>query len=246
VFSDDFPGSSLNAAKWTNHIWYDPGGAQNPAVEITVSNSVLKLQGLWWAPFSNWAELFVTTGPSDAQTADAIWKGKYGYFECRMRYNAAPSSLAAFWLSAYEYSQSPENVMPSCPPCQTASGHCYNAEIDIFEALALDTGMAYGTLHKNTGDRYSTNDQINAGSDHQTSQDLTQWHTHAVKWTASEVTWYMDNVQLHTTSPFDSTPQEMFIVLSSMPDSGSGWEGGPPNDQIPCVVEYDWVKVWQQ
>ena len=70
------------------------------------------------------------------------------------------------------------------------------------------------------------------------------FHTYAVRWTSSDVRWYLDGVQVGQAAPFDSLNQPMHIMFYQWPQS---WSRDPdattPNT---LDIEVDWVRVWQK
>ena len=79
----------------------------------------------------------------------------------------------------------------------------------------------YGTEHRNTGDDCGTSDP-SRGAITQPKKLAGDWHTFAVKWTPTDVTWYVDNVQQGSPQAlFDSGAQQMIIALTMQ---GCGWD----------------------
>jgi Glycosyl hydrolases family 16 len=72
-----------------------------------------------------------------------------------------------------------------------------------------------------------------------------QWHTYATLWTASQVCWYIDDVQTHCAPTYaDTANSPMFLLLQMWI---GGWTSGT-NSSTPDELrtEIDWVSVWQR
>jgi Glycosyl hydrolases family 16 len=118
------------------------------------------------------------------------------------------------------------------------------AEIDVFERVDSSVRSHNGALHRNSARVCNVPDQFN--DNHLTSDvgtDLASgFHTYEALWTSSTVTWYIDGRELKHAPVYDSTDQEMFIILSI----GLGEWGSPGAAPAELETEVDWVRVWQK
>jgi beta-glucanase (GH16 family) len=121
-----------------------------------------------------------------------------------------------------------------------------NAELDILEGQGSQPRRMYTTLHRNTAGRCGIPDTWKPSPNYfDAASNLTgTWHTYAVRWTPTDVKWYLDDVLVNQTPVYDSTNQPQFMILSS---NVGGWMGEPdattPDN---LVTDVDWVRVWQR
>jgi beta-glucanase (GH16 family) len=171
------------------------------------------------------------TSRRDTQAATRSFR--QGYFEARVNWTGGQGAFPAFWLFATAHSFGID-----CPP--------YTPELDILEETGTQPNVFVGTLHRNTSGPCGVPDTINGNNWHPTSIDQSNsWHTYSALWTATTVTWYLDDVPLMSIPVYDSTNQDMFMIFSSR---GTGSWDGNYNSTTPSVldVQVDWVRVWQK
>ena len=75
--------------------------------------------------------------------------------------------------------------------------------------------------------------------------DLTAgFHTYSALWESTSVTWYLDGRKLMDAPVYDTTDNDMFLILDMWT---GGWTRGP-NVGTPAELctEVDWVRVWQK
>jgi beta-glucanase (GH16 family) len=227
VFRDDF--NTLNRVVWDDHIWYDesPSPAWGPTFQ-TAENGVLHLRTQ-----RDW--IGDTGQPYPYNTITTQTSGKtfeYGYFEARMKWPAGHGSWPGFWLYSYQHAIDQNQ-------CTTQAG-----EVDVMEGQGSEPSVFYGTVHSNTNG-CSPSDQQNGNNWQDVGHDLTSdFHTYAVQWTPSTVTWYLDGVETHSAPTYATDNQPMFLLLQE-------WVGGwtyDPDSSTPDVLDnqVDYVTVWQQ
>ena len=200
-------------------IWWNPTA---PANSIFVQNGILNLVS---RRSQGYADITLST---ESSTSSGRWK--QGYFEARMKWTKGAGAWPGFWLMGYAHSQGID-----CPPLIS--------ELDVFEGQGTEPTTFYGTLHRNTNSGCGVQDQTNDGW-HQVPDMTTAFHTYSARWTLTEIKWYLDDVLVGTAPVYDSTDQEMFILLQM-------WIGGwtsDPNSSTPdeLKTEVDWVRVWQK
>src|SRR4051794_3181906 len=228
VFRDDF--NTLDRSVWDNHIWYDetPNPAWGSDFQSVDSNGILHLHSA--------RSMIGDTGePYPYNTITTQTSGKtfqYGYFEVRMKWPKGDGAWPGFWLYSYKHATDSNQ-------CTTQAG-----EIDVMEGQGSEPNNWYGTVHSNTNG-CSPSDNQNGNNFQETNTDLTAgFHTYAVKWTASSVTWYLDGVQTHSAPTYATDNQQMFLLLQE-------WTGGwtkDPDSTTPADLDnqIDYVTAWQQ
>ncbi len=157
-----------------------------------------------------------------------------GYFEAYLNC----TDWSQFWLFCALAPYHPQYTVASNPLT-------YNNEIDIIET---DPGTAYTnnvttTIHYNTNGYGGVPDQINLNNVNSISNGPVcgKWHTYGVLWTQSQVTWYVDNVQVCTAPTFDSTWQPAQLILTAQP----GGVAGSQSTVNPAITQVQWVRVWE-
>ena len=231
VFRDDFSGTVLDPAVWTpKEFWEDdprPGA-------VVVSDGTVKIRNA--RPYID--DQSITTGPSWGADDPVKKAWKFGYFEARMRFTDAKGSWPAFWLISEAHATWPN--WPACPEPDL------NFELDIMEYQGDEPTQFYGTEHRNTGDVCGTADNTRSVFT-KPGKLAGGWHTFSVLWTATSVTWYVDDVQQGAPQPlWDSGDQRMFISLTMQAcgwDSTNACGSTTPN---PLETEVDYVDVWQK
>ncbi len=142
---------------------------------------------------------------------------RYGYYEirCRTEYKARTTWPAA-WLGL----------------------NANNTELDLFEWFhhSYDDGMGPNQSHHFKDDR---NIIVNLHD----SIDPSDWHTYAVLWTPSEISFYVDG-QFHYSSPaWAEANDEIYLLLTSSPDQNLTTHS--PGDSYPDFY-VDYVRIWQK
>jgi beta-glucanase (GH16 family) len=212
-------------------------------------------QGRWWHPdntppgsiYAGDGALHLVSRRSDGypdintstESDPTPAKFKRGYFEARMRWTGANGAWPGFWLSSFTHARNTHLPNPACP-----GPECLDAELDVFEGQGSEPNVYYGTLHRNSCTCYG-GDETNSNAIQDAGLDLAaDWHTYAASWTASAITWYLDGRPLMTAPTFDSTDQDMFLILQMWI---GGWTKGT-DASTPASVEtqVDWVRVWQR
>ncbi len=175
----------------------------------------------------------------------------YGYFEARMKFNGAPGQWSAFWL------QSPTLGSPVRDPA--AAG----VEMDIAEhrarCVSAPPPIAPETC---TADNVITNRIHQAliwdgyGADSKSAEQLSDplaglrngsWHTWALRWTPTDLTFYYDGTPVwFRTGPISLRSE--YIVLSS--EVGQSFAGAIPpagygsRETTRTNMQVDYVRVW--
>jgi beta-glucanase (GH16 family) len=246
AFSDDF--DILDRAIWDDHIWYDESPHASWTGFQEVENGVLHLRtsrNFFWGGGANdnYPTNTVTT-----QTSGQTFT--FGYFEARMRWTGGNGAWPAFWLMSYRHANNqPPAGWPEpnlyCVLNGLPQALCYAAELDVFEGQGAQPETFYGTVHLNSCNCYGVTNEQNDNNWHNTGIDLTAgFHTYAMLWTATAITWYLDDVALMSAPVYDSTNQPMFLLLQTWTGGWTGGTDGTTPDLLDTQV--DWVRVWQQ
>jgi hypothetical protein len=221
VFEDNFDtyAPDTPGSAWSSDVWW---ANDDPADAKFVQNGMLNLVSRRSQGFPN-----IETETHDRRQ----WQE--GYMECRMRWTGATGIWPACWLIADAWAD---------------NGTCASAEIDIFEGQGTHPNTMWGNIHRHSGSHVKDCGQVSNHLVWHISQSrlADNFHTYAVKWTASEVCWYIDDVQVATCQPtYDTTDTPMFMILSTQL---GGWEAGntPASTTNEFRTEWDWVRVWQQ
>jgi beta-glucanase (GH16 family) len=219
VFEDNF--DTFNTAIWSDGIWHENN---DPADAKFVRKGVLHL-------VSRRSQGY----PAIQTTTDGTRSWQQGYMECRMRWTGAQGAWPACWM----LSQGWRNT----GSCDTPA-----AEIDIFEGQGRRRNTFYGAIHRHSGTHVRDCGTVAHNTNNaqlQSSRLADNWHSYAVKWTAAEVCWYLDDVNTHCWPTYDTTDNSpMFLILGQVI---GGWEGGADSTTPEEVRnEIDWVRVWQR
>ena len=206
--------------KWHDHIWYD---LYPPAGAIFGRNGILHLVSKRSDGFPN---ITLSTYHPDAAPRTTF---RYGYFAARMKWDPTNGAWPGFWLLSSNWA-----AKGTCPP--------YPSELDIFEGQGAQPTTFYGTLHRSTNSE-CVKDQTNSNAQQQVPNVTTGFHTYAALWTDTEVIWYLDDQEVLRAPVFDSTNQNMFLMLDSWV---GGWTTKPDSGVSELDTQVDWVRVWQK
>ncbi len=241
TFADEFD-AALDPSVWTMKQYWE---TEPPPGAVVVSNGTVKINNFRPYPFTDQS---ITTGPY--WYGDPVKKSwQFGYFEARMKFSGGKGSWPAFWLISKAHATSPN--WPACPEPDN------NFELDVMEFQGDEPTQFYGTEHRNTGDRCSSVDtdcRANCTAPLDDTRSVFTnpgvlagaWHTFSAKWTATDITWYVDDVSQGSQPLFDSGDQQMYIALTMQ---SCGWDNTndcDANTPDPLTTEVDWVRVWQK
>lgn len=218
VWSDEFDGVALDAAKWE----YRQLGKRNDAVNAKDSVT-LDGQG----------HLLITT----RVVGDAVHCGMiatthqrqwtFGYLECRAKMARQTGAWSAFWL------QSEDMAKPGGTPATRG------AEIDVYEYFKHHgTGLIdHAVLWNGYGKGGGTTGQVN-----RLVTDLEEgFHTFGLQWTPTEYVFYIDGVESWRTDQHVSHHPE-YIILSTEMLRKYGFDPA----KFPDAATFDYVRVYQR
>ena len=178
-------------------------------------------------------------GPCQYTSARLITKGKfdlkYGRFEARIKVPRGQGVWPAFWMLG-------NNI--------DTAGWPQSGEIDIMENIGREPSIVHGTVH---GPGYSGANGIGTPFSLSGNTPFADgFHTYAIEWSASEMRWYVDNIQYQVLTP-KNLPQgstwvfdhPFFMILNFA--VGGSWPGNPDaNTTFPQAMQVDFVRVYRR
>lgn len=241
TFDDEFNTLNLwngTSGTWDTNYWYNPlhgrGGSLSTNGEQEwyinsndpktasvkpwrVSNGVLTITG---APAAGAIQPLIdnyqyTSGELNSYHS---FSQLYGYFEIRAKLPAGQGLWPAFWLL-------PENG--SWPP-----------EIDIFEVLGNSPTTLYTSAHIEVDGR-----EVNYGPATTVPDTSKAFHTYAVDWEPTTITWYFDDKQVFKMA----TPQSMDVPMYMTTNLavGGSWPGDVNGTTpFPANMQVRWIRVY--
>jgi beta-glucanase (GH16 family) len=233
VWADEFAGSALDTSSWRAHSERRLDALSTPDA-VSVRNGVLTITTYTGSDGVHRTGFLTTEGRFET---------RYGYFEARIRFNDAPGSWCAFWLS------SPTIGVPLGDPGNAG------VEIDVVEHRATDQGgwdalrdMVALNLNWDGYDANKKNVQrvlpLPGGGPVQGV-----WHRYGVLWTASGYTFYVDDVPLwRTDAAISHRPQDLRLTCEV---ANGSWAGTVPaggygsRATSTARMEVDYVRVFQ-
>ena len=240
-FEDNFDGTTLNLAVWTPHsFWESPEPGS-----VSVSNGTLKILNNRSGGYRQ--EISVQSGP-EFSGSPSRYDFTYGYAEVRMKFTGGRGSWPAFWLAAV--SQSDWANWPNCPK-RNEAGQLIpqaNYELDIMEHQGDEPNTFYGAQHSNSNGTCGVPDNNSQSVTVNTGASLAdEFHVFSVKWTLTEMRWYVDEAQVgETRNTLPESNQRMYILLTMQ---ACGWDSTnscTTETLDNLITEVDWVRVWRQ
>ncbi|HVT41462.1 MAG TPA: glycoside hydrolase family 16 protein [Acidimicrobiales bacterium] len=241
TFDDEFNGTSLDASKWTAQQTANSGYHSGPEcfmddpANVSESGGTLNLTAEQTAPFTCDTPFlaYQTQYTSGMVSTYQHFSQAFGLFEVRAKDSGTTEQglQSSFWLY-------PETLSYGAWP---ASG-----EIDIAELFSEYPQLAIPYLHYN-----GSSSDPDATNDHCVIGDPGQFHTYAVEWTPSSMSFLYDGATcltdhwnpqspLENPAPFD---RPFFICLTQALGitTNSFVAGSTP---LPATTSVDWVRVW--
>ena len=231
VWSDEFSGSSINAANWGFDLG-NSGFGNNELQNYTsrsenarIVNGMLVIE----ARRENLGGSAFTSARLKTQGKQSF--GVNTWVEARINAPEGQGIWPAFWMLGNSISTI---GWPSC------------GEIDIMEIQGQNPFRNFGTIHwadvngghASFGGIFNSSTSLTAG-----------FHTFAVSRTGSSIKWYVDRVQygeanisggINSTSEF----QGPFFILLNVAVGGN-FVGSPDGSTVfPQQMQVDWVRVW--
>lgn len=232
LWSDEFDGTSLDQSAWTFET--GGGGWGNQELEYYQQNNVSVHDGYLVITAKK-----ETVGSNNYTSSRIKTQGKksfkYGRVDIRAVLPKGQGIWPALWMLGSNIDTTP---WPAC------------GEIDIMEMIGGGAGRdnkVYGTAH--WGDGNTTNHVQYGGSKVLSSGIFAdEFHVFSIVWTASSITWYIDDVQYNV---IDTTPsglsefQNPFFLVFNVAVGGQ-WPGNPDGSTtFPQSMVVDYVRVFQ-
>ena len=231
VWSDEFNGSTINAANWG----FDLGGGgwgNNELQNYTsrpenarIANGMLVIE----ARRENFGGNAFTSARLKTQGKQSF--GINTWVEARINAPEGQGVWPAFWMLGNSISTV---GWPSC------------GEIDIMEIQGQNPARNFGTIHWAD----ANGQHVSFGGIYNSSTSLTAgFHTFAISRTSTTIRWYVDRIQyaeanisggINSTSEFQGP---FFIILNVA--VGGNFVGSPNAGTVfPQQMQVDWVRVW--
>jgi Ca2+-binding RTX toxin-like protein len=170
---------------------------------------------IWARPSTN-GEIFGYDYTSGFISTKESHAQTYGYFEMRADIPDATGAWPAFWLI-------PEDG--SWPP-----------ELDVMEVLTSDPRATWTTQHSAEGGHTA------GGKLTFTPDTADGFHTYGALWTATDIVWYIDGVEVfHQATPADMH-KPMFMIANL---ALGGWGGAIDNADLPAEMKIDYIRAYE-
>jgi hypothetical protein len=245
TWSDEFDGPVLDLTRWSYR-------ATGPRFDAIVTPDAVSVGGgaLTITTYTELGTHYVGM-ISTYKNGPVGFEQRYGYFEARVRFNNAPGQWSAFWL------QSPTLGNPIGDPATAG------VEMDIAEHRTRCVAAPAPTPPETCSPDNDISDRIQQahiwdgyGPESKSAVRLSDplpglgngsWHTWALRWTPTEVTFLYDGVATWTTTSPVSQRSE-YIILSS--DVGAFFAGAIPPAGYGArltsatTTDFDYVRVW--
>jgi len=233
VWADEFDGSALDSGKWTASVGPRRGYQMTPD-SAQVNAGLLTITTYTDASGTHHSG-FLTTEGHYAMTR--------GYLEARIKFQDAPGEWCAFWL------YSPTNGVPLGDPATAG------VEIDAVEHRVTDQGgwtalrdmVAMNLNWDGYGANMKNAQKVTALPNGAPVQGA--WHTYGVLWTTTGYTFYVDGVELWSSTQAVSAAPESIQLTCEV--EGGTWAGDiPPNGYgsratSTTGMQVDYVHVFQ-
>jgi beta-glucanase (GH16 family) len=227
MWSDEFNGSDApDTSKWG----YELGYIRNNELQYYTNSTNNTRQ------YNGNLEITVRQEPvsgynytSGSITTEGKASWKFGKIEGRFKIPKGQGLWACFWTLGTNFRS------VGWPAC---------GEMDIFEHVNNESN-SYHTAH------WADTNEVHTGKMGTNSNiDVSQWHVYSIIWDASNITWYVDDVQVHQLSILNgvNSTQEYHLpqyILINLP-IGGGWPGSPDATTVlPATMYCDYVRVYQ-
>ena len=167
------------------------------------------------APSSN-SDLFGYSYTSGMISTQPTFAQTYGYFEMRAEIPHEAGAWPAFWLLPAD---------GSWPP-----------ELDVMETLTSDPHADWTTAHSGVNGVHTSSGQAAFVPD-----TADGYHTYGVLWTETDITWYVDKVEIfHTATPTDMHKPMYMIANLAL----GGWGGAIDAAGLPAEMKIDYIHAY--
>ncbi len=239
VWSDEFNGTSLNAANWqydtgtgseiglngwgNNELQYYRDGANNLTVQAGFLSIIAKEESFGGEEYT-----------SARIKSAGLQSWEQGKIEARIKLPIGQGIWPAFWMLREDPFSDPE------------AQFSWPGEIDIVESVGHQPTIVHGTAHYGTPDDVLSNGgNINLGES--VNDDF---HIYSIEWYDDLIVWKLDGIQYHALHVNDVAPnhwlfdQEYHALLNVA--VGGNWPGSPDGTtQFPVQMDVDYVRVYE-
>ncbi|HVI30752.1 family 16 glycosylhydrolase [Phenylobacterium sp.] len=170
---------------------------------------------IWARPSTN-GEIFGYDYTSGFISTKESHAQTYGYFEMRADLPDAAGAWPAFWLIPAD---------GSWPP-----------ELDVMEVLTSDPRGTWTTEHSGLGG-HSSNGMLSF-----TPDTTDGFHTYGALWTATEIVWYVDGVEVFRQDTPADMHKPMFMIANL---ALGGWGGAINQGQLPAEMRIDYIRAYE-
>jgi beta-glucanase (GH16 family) len=235
VWDDEFTGpggAPPDPSKW--QIVTAPSGQWNSELECyTNSASNVELDGQGHLAITALQGSGNCPYTSARLQTQGLFQTEYGQIEINMQIPAGQGLWPAFWAMG---SNKPTVGWPYC------------GEFDVMENLGNDPFTAYGSIH---GPQGTLDHGYAYTTPYQSPVSLaTGFHTYAVNWTPSSISYSIDGVTYATYTPSTLSSgqswvfNQPFYLLLNLAVGGT-WPGSPNSStHFPATMLVDWVRVY--
>lgn len=239
-FQDEFNGSTLDAAKWYDTIWYERG--QSFPQNYAVQNSGLYI----WpqvdpARSGNGNNGFYNR----AFATDGKFSQQYGYFEARIKMPIGKGLFPAFWLFNHQKNEGTIHTEIDIMECYTSS--------DVNSTPGWSTSDFHpidyvATVFNNQVTREMAGSRRAVEHGYITRSDLSAaFHVYGCRWDTSGVRFFYDGIPLGGVITVNSNfvDRPMYFLLDLWLNGQSGTPNASQTPQgISNSMVFDYVRAW--
>ena len=255
AWSDEFDGTALDESKWSyrTNFWGRPAHwFAHPADQtVEVADGMLRLKvaqrpdGQYVSPQLQTGEI-VWDYPDEGNTNKFWWIGKrqpakfqhrYGYWECRLKFQKKPGWWSAFWMQS-------ENIGTTLDAADSG------AEIDMMECFKPGVVAPHNVFARGYGPdqtRYQVGGNWNAQL-----PDWEGWHVIGVLWNEKGYTFYVDGKEDGVVTDIVSHRPHFLLLTTECRFYRKNRMTGAADPQLAAAVaahdafEVDYVRIWDE
>ena len=238
IWSDEFDGDVINPENWTYDIggWgWGNGEAQyytDRPENARVENGLLVIE----ARQEKFEEKYYTSARLITQ---GLQEFQYGRIEARIKVPPGVGLWPAFWMLGSDFSRNPDDPIDSNWP--------HAGEVDIMEYVGREPDLVMGTAH---GPGYAGAGGLGRWN-RQEYPIADDFHTFAVEWDETGITWFYDDEEYFTLTPEDVGDREWvldkeFFILLNVAIGGTFGGTIGLDTKFPTNMYVDYVRVYQR
>jgi len=250
VWSDEFDGKELDAAKWSPNVW-PPRKVNDEDQAYTAREKNLRVEDGHLVIEAHKEDYEGASYTSGRVHTDGKGDFLYGRFEVRAKLPAGQGSWPAIWMlpsDPYRYATTCEEG-EDWQGSTTCDAWPNSGEIDIMEHVGYQMGHIHGTVHNEA--YYWLKWEQRKGRILIDAVDE-DFHVYALDWTPERIDAYVDDSHYFTyvneNSGWQAWPydQPFHLILNIAVGGAWGRAGGAIDDDIfPLQMEVDYARVYQ-